>query len=311
MHDVDEFSELEMLLWHLGEEFDLAAPSLTLEELSLASEGGAYRLTYRGSARDFKTHRSMKPQPVGLLAAALVLVMTLVGLLAVSTMRTRSDGRAVSTTVSSISAPGSVRLDGPFGSVGESPRLLIPALGIDSPVHESCERLHAGVCVGAGVGLLPAPHGLALFGHRTVFGAVFNRLDEIQALDRVDLTGDSGTLSLTIESSVDGKVARNLEASEVDEVAQSLSEDEVLLVTFHPKYSNARRLVVLARVKSFDALGPPISSLSLGSETPASAVIVDEVLFTGLGPTVSVGGAKVATLFALGMLRFGSDYLRI
>ena len=89
---------------------------------------------------------------------------------------------------------------------------------------------------------LPGQEGnCAIAGHRNyVFGSMFNRLDEIQVDDtvEVELKGKNFIYKVTEIMIVD--------PDDLTVLAQDLQVKELTLITCHPVYSSAHRLIIKA-----------------------------------------------------------------
>lgn len=98
---------------------------------------------------------------------------------------------------------------------------------------------------------LPGPEGnAAIAGHRTTYGAPFGRLDELSPGDEILVTTLKGTYTYRVEEQ------KIVHPSEVD-VLDPAAEPRLTLTTCHPKFSAARRLVVVAGLASAEA---PVSA---------------------------------------------------
>jgi sortase A len=145
------------------------------------------------------------------------------------------DSPTTSTTVDPLHQP-------PPPPSGEAvANLRIPKIGIDKYVVQ-------GVGLGAlrkGPGHypetpMPGEQGnAAIAGHRTTYGAPFNRLDELAAGDEILVTTVKGTFTYKVAGT---KVVK---PSQV-EVLNPTPTPTLTLTTCHPKYSAKERLVVVA-----------------------------------------------------------------
>jgi sortase A len=105
---------------------------------------------------------------------------------------------------------------------------------------------------------LPGQQGnAAIAGHRTTYGAPFNRLDELKVGDKIVLETVRGTF--TYEVSKDPYPVRpsdvsviNPEKDPSDPTGNKLLA-ELTLTTCHPKYSAAQRLIIKAKISDADA----------------------------------------------------------
>lgn len=156
---------------------------------------------------------------------------------------------ATTTTAASAALP-----DPPPPPPGEAVATIrIPKIGVDQAVVE-------GVSLGdlrKGPGHFPSTPlpgqagNAAIAGHRTTYGAPFNRLDELAAGDEIVATTLEGRFVYRVRR------ATVVQPSQV-EVLDPTDEPRLTLTTCHPKYSAAQRLVVVA-------------DLAPGRTTPAPA----------------------------------------
>lgn len=121
--------------------------------------------------------------------------------------------------------------------------LQIPRIGVDKAVVE-------GVTLGdlkRGPGHYPAtplpgqPGNAAIAGHRTTYGAPFYNLDELEPGDEILVTTRQGRFRYEVSES---KVVRPTETSVLDPT----DDNRLTLTTCEPRFSAARRLVVVARL---------------------------------------------------------------
>lgn len=85
------------------------------------------------------------------------------------------------------------------------------------------------------------PGNAAIAGHRTTYGAPFNRLQELEDGDAVEVVTVYGTFTYRVTDSFVVKPS-------AVEVLDATAEPTLTLTTCHPKYSAAERLVVKARL---------------------------------------------------------------
>ena len=129
--------------------------------------------------------------------------------------------------------------------------LRIPAIDVDKIVVE-------GVEVGdlkRGPGHYPdspmpgQPGNAAIAGHRTTYGAPFNRLDELGQGDEILVTTAQGAFRYEVQRSLIVK------PDEV-EVLDDFGDDRLTLTACHPKYSARERIVVVASLVGEAAPAP-------------------------------------------------------
>lgn len=120
-----------------------------------------------------------------------------------------------------------------------------------------------------GPGLLPGtpapglPGNSVIAAHRTTWGAPFGRLDELRPGDRI-LAGPAGDPVAYTVLPPDGNAAtdghRIVTPSDVSVTLQEAGADRLTLVTCHPRFSAARRLVVVAQRTDPETTPPPAVS---------------------------------------------------
>jgi sortase A len=123
--------------------------------------------------------------------------------------------------------------------------IRIPKIGLDRVVVEGTDvpdlRMGPGHYPGT-----PLPGQLgksAIAGHRTTYGAPFNRLDELVPGDRIELETVQGTFRYKVTE-------QQIVSPSQTEVLDPVPGKALLtLTTCNPKYSAAQRLVVQAKLK--------------------------------------------------------------
>ena len=83
----------------------------------------------------------------------------------------------------------------------------------------------------------------AIAGHRTTYGAPFNRLDELANGDEIKITTLQGTFTYV----VDGQ--KVVDPSDVSVLDNTPNEARLTLTTCNPKYSAATRLIIMAKLQ--------------------------------------------------------------
>lgn len=136
----------------------------------------------------------------------------------------------------------------PGGAVG---LIEIPKIGLDKAFVEG-----VGVAeLKTGPGHYPKtpmpgqPGNAAIAGHRTTYGAPFNRLDELVAGDAILVTTAQGEFRYEVESAV---VVRPSQS----EVLDPTNDSRLTLTTCHPEFSAAQRLIITAKLVT-PAAPPP------------------------------------------------------
>lgn len=130
-------------------------------------------------------------------------------------------------------------------------RISIPKLGLGRAVINGTDT--ADLRKGPGViesTDLPGLGGtLGIAGHRTTYGAPFNRIDELRRGDRILVGTPYGRFTYAVERS------RIVEPSDVW-VLQRVGYERLVLSACHPLYSAAQRIIVFAKLVDYQ---PPAS----------------------------------------------------
>ena len=85
-----------------------------------------------------------------------------------------------------------------------------------------------------------------IVGHRTGFGSPFRNLDDVKVGDEVDVTLRTGE-KLSFSVTRNTIVSPSVDLSTFDNKSNS---PQVILVTCHPEYSTAQRLVIVAELRA-------------------------------------------------------------
>ncbi|MDQ4069633.1 MAG: class E sortase [Actinomycetota bacterium] len=132
---------------------------------------------------------------------------------------------------------------------GEAAAVIgIPKIGLDQVVVEGVgvEDLKKGVGHYPDTKMPGEKGNSALAGHRTTYGAPFNKLDELVAGDAINVTTRAGTFRYDV---TEKKVVTPDTVSVLDDTP----DNRLTLTTCHPKYSAEQRLIVIGHL-----VGPPI-----------------------------------------------------
>jgi sortase A len=91
---------------------------------------------------------------------------------------------------------------------------------------------------------LPGEHGtVGIAGHRTTYAAPFRHIDDLRAGDRISIRMPYGRFTYTVEGSI-------VVSPTNTESLRRVRHDRIALTTCHPPFSDAKRLVVTARLRS-------------------------------------------------------------
>jgi len=128
-------------------------------------------------------------------------------------------------------------------------RIKIPAIGVNQVVVEGTDvgDLRKGPGHYLNTPLPGEPGNAAIAGHRTTFGAPFSRLDDLRPGDPITVTTTKGTFVYNVDTSA-------VVTPSQDSVLRNGGDDRLTLTTCTPKYSAAKRLVVVARLSTPAAL---------------------------------------------------------
>ncbi|MCB1271621.1 MAG: sortase, partial [Microthrixaceae bacterium] len=148
------------------------------------------------------------------------------------------------------------------------------------------------------------PGNVGIAGHRTTYGAPFNRIDELVPGDDIILSTSQGTFDYSVIAAPGStnQAWYTVSPGQV-EVLDDFGDNRVTLTACHPKYSAKQRIVVHAVLQE-----PPAEP----SPPPADPAVADEARESvaqdfdeGLGTTpeelpISLAYGGVAALVALG-----------
>ena len=156
-------------------------------------------------------------------------------------------------------------------------RLRIPRIDVDKIVVEGVQvdDLKRGPGHYPDSPLPGQPGNAAIAGHRTTYGAPFNRIDELEQGDEILVT--------TVQGSFRYEVQRQLIVSpDQVEVLDDFGDDRLTLTACHPKYSARQRIIVVASL-----VGPaaPAPAVAPGDGDPADDAETErpETIDAGLG----------------------------
>ncbi len=197
---------------------------------------------------------------------------------------------------------------------GEAVALIrIPKIGLDRHVVEGTGLADLRKAPGHYPSTpLPGMVGnAAIAGHRTTYGAPFNRLDELEPGDEILVTTLTGSYTFTVEEK------KVVSPSQV-EVLDPTPVAKLTLTTCHPKYSAKQRLVVISGLAPGQQAAPAPAPPPVGDDTP-EAEAPDALADAGLGsghskvPTVAWGlltaAVGVAWWWAIRRRRHWTTYL--
>jgi len=177
---------------------------------------------------------------------------------------------------------------GPVGTIA------IPKIGIDQAVIEGVgvEELKNAVGHYPDTKVPGQKGNAALAGHRTTYGAPFNKLDDLVAGDEITFTTLAGTFKYLVSE-------KKIVTPETVEVLDPTPDNRLTLTTCHPKYSAEQRLIIVAILQ-----GPPIDEPAVpAGTTPTTSPSRSSELAAGLDrPGLSGAGAANRPAIAWGII---------
>ena len=187
-------------------------------------------------------------------------------------------------------------------AIGEPVGVIrIPRIGVDKVIVSGVAR--AQLRKGPGhYPLTPLPGqagNAAIAGHRTTYGAPFNRIDELEPGDEILIDAPYGSFRYRV---VDTEIVKPSQG----EVLEDRGDDRLTLTSCHPKYSARERIVVSAEL-----VGPPVAELPgqaeqreerermLDAETDGGETDGGEAVVTGADLGGDTGSRVPVVLWAL------------
>jgi sortase A len=148
--------------------------------------------------------------------------------------------------------------------------IRIPGIGLEKAVVEgvSLPALKRGPGHYPDTPLPGQPGNAAIAGHRTTYGAPFSRLDELDRGDPILVTTRQGRFRYEVSSKT---VVRPSETSVLD----ASDDNRLTLTTCEPKFSAARRLIVVATLVG-EATEPPPATTATTAVTTAPPATAQE-----------------------------------
>ncbi|HVW34271.1 MAG TPA: class E sortase [Acidimicrobiia bacterium] len=145
---------------------------------------------------------------------------------------------------------------------------------------------------------LPGEQGnAAIAGHRTTYGAPFNRLDELAPGDEILVTTVKGSFRYTVATS-------HVVKPDQTEVLDPTPTPTLTLTTCNPKYSASQRLIVVANLAPGQTAGPatpPPPSAQNGKDTGLAGEGLDDAgLASGKSKIPTILWGTVTFLIGLG-----------
>lgn len=149
-------------------------------------------------------------------------------------------------------AGGEQIIPAPPGQGGLVGRIQIPSIGADWYFYEGVDLsiLKDGPGHYMGTPLPGQPGNAAIAGHRTTYGAPFNRVDELKSGDEITITYVTGaefTYSYRTTEIVTPDRTDVLQAKDFD--GDGETDNMLTLTACHPKYSARERIIIRARLE--------------------------------------------------------------
>lgn len=170
--------------------------------------------------------------------------------------------------------------------------LEVPSAGIADIVVEGAtvSALRHGPGHITGTALPGEPGNSAIAGHRTTYGAPFANLDDVKVGDEVTVTTARGVFTYAV-----GDV-RIVGPNRTDVLRSRGDATTLTLITCHPRFSTAKRLVVTAELTSSEPLttSPPAASTPTTSPGPTTTTTTTATNSTTV-PSETPADAPAAT----------------
>jgi sortase A len=181
------------------------------------------------------------------------------------------------TTTPSTTAPTATTTPPPAPPEGDAAaHIAIPKIGLDKIVVEgvSVADLKRGPGHYPGSPMPGQAGNAAIAGHRTTYGAPFNRLDELVPGDEILVTTRQGTFRYKM-------VQQQIVSPDQVEILDDYGDNRLTLTACHPKYSARQRIVIIAELDQTPAAAPTTTT------APADAEPSESALSTGLDAGLS------------------------
>jgi sortase A len=142
-------------------------------------------------------------------------------------------------------------------------RMRIPRIDVDKIVVEGVQvdDLKRGPGHYPDSPLPGQPGNAAVAGHRTTYGAPFNRIDELEQGDEILVTTAQGSFRYEVQRQL-------IVSPDQVEVLDDFGDDRLTLTACHPKYSARQRIIVVASLAG-EAAPATATPPPGGDDTPA------------------------------------------
>ena len=140
-------------------------------------------------------------------------------------------------------------------------KLIIPDIGVDWTVVAGVgtDELRDGPGHYPGTPMPGMAGNAGIAGHRTTWGAPFNRIDELEPGDEITVQTIQGTFTYRVIAQESGKGHFIVSPDRVDVLDQDLddSPNRLTLTACHPKFSARQRIIVVAELVGEPAISVP------------------------------------------------------
>jgi len=174
-------------------------------------------------------------------------------------------------------------------------QIRIPKIGVDKIVVEGVDvaDLKKGPGHYPGSPLPGQPGNAAIAGHRTTYGAPFNRIDELAEGDEILITTVQGSFRYQVREQL-------IVAPDQVEVLNDFGDARLTLTACHPKYSARQRIVVVAALQgpAAQASATPPGPVDTGDGPRESAASLD----AGLGGERASAWPAILLAFACALI---------
>lgn len=183
-----------------------------------------------------------------------------------STSTTTPSGSSTTTTEA---VPQTVPPIDPVPEGEATAHIRIPKIGVDKIVVEgiALSDLKKGPGHYSQTPLPGQEGNAAIAGHRTTYGAPFNRIDELAAGDEIFVETVQGEFRYVVSE-------QQIVSPTAVEVLEDKGDDRLTLTSCHPKYSSRQRIVVVAQLAPEETPVPP-STRPAADEQPAPTELED------------------------------------
>jgi len=209
-----------------------------------------------------------------------------------STSATTSAPPDATTTTLPVSSSSPAPIE-PVAEGEPTARLQIPKIGVDKIVVEGVDLrdLKKGPGHYPTTPLPGQPGNTAIAGHRTTYGAPFNRIDELVAGDEVFVETVQGRFRYLVSE-------QQIVAPTQVDVLDDKGDNRLTLTACHPKYSARQRIVVVAQLAADEVPLPPPPRPPRQPDAPPPPSIDDLDSIDGAGapalPTILLGAVCAA-----------------